>query len=107
MSTVRHTTRLTTAAAVVALASLTGCQETVVRESVRPSTGIIGSPSYVRTHDTAAAPARPKQPGLIEGVGDFMFGWVDDVFKPEPEAAPSQPSSNPRYDPIWVRMGND
>lgn len=107
MNHARRTNHLTAAAAIVALASLVGCQETVVRESYAPSTGISGSAHYIHANATpAAAPARAKQPGLIEGVGDFMFGWVDDVFAPKPKPAAQAPR-NPKYDPIWVRMDKD
>ncbi len=99
-------TALAAAALLGATLSLTGCQETVVRESYAPSTGIMPSPSYQRaTGQPVTTPA--KKQGLIEGVGDFMFGWVDDVFasKPKPPAQPAQSAHNPKYDPIWVRMG--
>lgn len=79
--------RLLLVVACAAIAVAIGCQETVIREDTRPSTGLsgIGRPSSIGARDTVRPSMQPGPPerkpaSLIDRTGHFLFGWIDDVF---------------------------
>ena len=57
-----------------------GCEERVVSTRIRPNTGMKDY-RYVPVEKP-----KPKQ-GFLEDMGDFLFGWTDDLFEDEPDSS--------------------
>lgn len=64
--------------AVVLLAA--GCEERIVSTRSRPATGM-------QDYKYTPVERHSQDKGLLEGVGDFLFGWTDGLFAEDPKPA--------------------